>query len=416
MNFNNIMSKTFRFSPYILIPFFGIMIACQTASNQQAHSTPLLSAMDQNKSEVINLQYADTTKGQGPNLIASFDSMYNVEVKKGFNGSVLVAKNGKILYERYYGVANKPKNITLDPTASSQLASTSKPFTATAVLWLHENKLLDINKPVATYLKDFPYPNITVKMLLDQRSGLPNYTKMGNVVWKSNQPMYNEDLYSYFLKAKPKLYFTSDTKFNYSNTNYAFLALIIEHVSGMSYKEFLKELIFKPLGMNNTFVFDPADESTYAQNVAVSYRANYSIFPNTYEDGIYGDKGIYSTIQDMYKWDQSFYKNYILNNKTQALSHQGYSSEAKGLKNYGLGWRTNELGPAYKLIYHNGWWHGNNTVFYRVIPDKITIIVLGNKYNQAIYQHGKKVLEIMQRYNLATNLTSLHANALSGEE
>ncbi len=205
--------------------------------------------------------------------------------------------------------------------------------------------------------------------------------------------MYNEDLMEYFIKTKPRLQSNPDTKFQYCNTNYAFLATIIERVAKVTYKDFMRDFIFKPLGMKNTYVFDPRDG--WQANSSTSYRANFSIFPNNHQDGVYGDKGIYSSVLDMYRWDQSFYNNTLLNVKTQQMAYTGYSNERAGSKNYGLGWRIMETDTT-KLIYHNGWWHGNNTVFYRFIADNFTIIILGNKYNPKIYQQPKAIYQLYQ--------------------
>jgi CubicO group peptidase (beta-lactamase class C family) len=300
------------------------------------------------------------------------------------------------MYERYFGYCNRAENTLLCAQNPSQLASTSKPFTATAVLWLHQNKYLNIDQPVQKYLKDFPYPEITIAMLLSQRSGLPDYTKMGNRYWKSSEPMYNEDLLQILARNKPRLNSKPNTRFEYSNTNYAMLARVIEEVSKMPYKQFMKEFIFDPLGMKNTFVYDPADRAKIDDKVTQSYQYNWSVYKETNEDGVYGDKGIYSTVEDMYRWDQSFYKHILLNEKTLRMAYTGYSNERAGTKNYGFGWRMLNFDDGYKIIYHNGWWHGNNTVFYRFIKDNFTIIVLGNKYNSKIYGHAKSIYGIVK--------------------
>lgn len=116
-----------------------------------------------------------------------------------------------------------------------------------------------------------------------------------------------------------------------------------------------------------------------------------------FADGVYGDKGVYSTVQDMYKWDQSFYQNVLLSNETLEMAYGPCSFEKPGVKNYGLGWRMLCFPNGDKIIYHNGWWHGNNTVFYRFIKDNFTIIILGNKYNNNIYRQAPIV------YGLARN-------------
>ncbi len=388
---------------FFLFSFALFFVACQTVSEQSAEAKPLL-APPENVYAPVKLEFSDTASPEGQELIRQLDSFYRRETKAGFNGSVLVGYKGKILYERYFGYCDKGKGTLLCAQNPSQLASTSKPFTATAILWLHQNKYLDIDMPVQHYLKDFPYPDITITMLLNQRSGLPDYTKMGSRYWKSAAPMYNEDLLQIFARYRPKLNSRPNTRFEYSNSNYAMLARIIEEVAKMSYKQFMREFIFEPLGMKNTFVYDPTDRSGYNDIITQSYQFNWRIFPETHEDGVYGDKGIYSTVEDMYRWDQSFYKHALLNDRTLQMAYKGYSNERPGVKNYGLGWRMLNFPDGNKVIYHNGWWHGNNTVFYRFIKDNFTIIVLGNKYNSKIYGHAKAIYGIVQKSNEHTDV------------
>ena len=372
---------------------FLFLIACQTVTEQHAYAKPPLAKPD-GKFATVKLEFSDTTSPEARRIIDRLDSFYNIQVKAGFNGSVLVGYKGKILYERYFGFANREKKILLSAESPSQLASTSKPFTATAILWLYQNKYLDINVPVRNYLKQFPYENITVKMLMEHRSGLPDYLKFAEKYWKRTEFKSNADLLQLFHKVKPRLNSTPDTRFEYSNSNYAILASVLEQVTKLPYAEFMREFIFIPLGMNNTFVYDP--NGVKPEKIAISYKNTWARDPDMYADGIHGDKGIYSTVEDMYRWDQSFYKYTLLNKKTQELAYTGYSNERPGIKNYGLGWRMMSYPSGYKVIYHNGWWHGNNTVYYRFIQDNFTIIVLGNKYNSKIYSQGKAVYGIVQ--------------------
>jgi CubicO group peptidase (beta-lactamase class C family) len=388
------MTRSFLKIPFFFFTFISF-VACQTVSEQNAQASPPLAPPD-NAFSTVKLDFSDTSSPEGRALIHRLDSFYGKQVNAGFNGSVLVGYKGRIMYERYFGYCNKATDTKLCAQNPSQLASTSKPFTATAILWLHQNKYLNIDQPVQKYLKDFPYPEITIAMLLSQRSGLPDYTKMGNRYWKSSEPMYNEDLLQILARNKPKLNSRPNTRFEYSNTNFAMLARVIEEVSKMPYKQFMKEFIFDPLGMKNTFVYDPADRAKIDDKVAQSYQYNWSVYKETNEDGVYGDKGIYSTVEDMYRWDQSFYKHILLNEKTLRMAYTGYSNERAGIKNYGFGWRMLNFNDGYKIIYHNGWWHGNNTVFYRFIKDNFTIIVLGNKYNSKIYGHAKSIYGIVK--------------------
>lgn len=390
------MNKLKKIATYIIASSLIGFVSYHTVLNANVpENAPAVNVQKKSIEDIKKISYVDTNKATYRKVIKSLDSFYAIQTRLGFNGSVLIGHEGKVLYERYFGKANKTTSLPLGPKTASQLASTSKPFTATAVLWLHQNKYLNIDEPVAKYLKGFPYPNITITMLLNHRTGLPDYTKMGTAIWKSKADMYNIDLLNYINTRKPRLGFTPNTKFQYSNTNYALLACIVEEVAKMPFKQFMKEMIFEPLGMNDTYVFDPADGLKASSTI--SYRANFSLFENTFQDGIYGDKGIYSTPQDMYRWDQSFYNYTLLNEKTLRMAYNGYSNETVGKKNYGLGWRVLQE-ERYKIIFHNGWWHGNNTVFYRFIADNFTIIILGNKYNTKIYQHPKGIYKAVSQH------------------
>jgi CubicO group peptidase (beta-lactamase class C family) len=379
---------------FFLFSFFTLFVACQTVTEQQAHARPPLPRPD-NKYSSVRLQFEDTTGPEAQRIIHSLDSFYAIQVRRGFNGSVLVGYHGKILFERYFGYCNKGKGLKLCPQSASQLASTSKPFTATAILWLNQNKYLDINDPVSKYLKGFPYPDITVKMLMEHRSGLPDYLHFATQYWKEDDIKTNADLLQLFIDHKPRLIAKPGTRFKYCNSNFALLACVLEAVTKMPYPQFMKEFIFEPLGMDQTFVYNP--NAQHPEKIAISYYPNWRQYKNMFADGIYGDKGIYSTVEDLYRWDQSFYHHTLLNEKSLKMAYTGYSDEMPGVRNYGLGWRIKDFPNGYKLIYQNVWWHGNNTVFYRFIQYNFTIIVLGNKFDNAIYQQGKAIYSIVKK-------------------
>lgn len=386
-----------RFYPFLFSLFLCcLFVACHSDKGKVAAAPR--PGDEPRKFGPIELKYADTTTAEWREKARKLDSFYQVQVRHGFNGAVLVGYQGHVLYERYFGYANKAKSKTWDANTSSQLASTSKTFTGAAVLMLHAHQYLNIDSPVKSYLPSFPYSNISVRMLLNHRSGLPDYLHWVPTYRKDTRtPIYNKDLLALMAKHKPRLSFTPNTRFTYSNTNYAMLALVVEAATDMKFKDFMRRYIFEPLGMNHTFVFDPADG--FPDNASVSYKATWAIDPVMYADGIYGDKGIYSTAEDMYRWDQSFYKNILLDNETLELAYGPCSFEKPGIKNYGLGWRMLCYPDGYKVIYHNGWWHGNNTCFYRFVEDNFTIIVLGNKYNSAIYRQPPVVYSIINSEN-----------------
>lgn len=314
-------------------------------------------------------------------------------VRSGFNGGILVAKNGQVIFEKYRGYYNLQKKDSLTPHSAFHLASVSKTFTAMAVLKLAEENKLNINDSIQKFFPAFPYPGVTIKTLLNHRSGLPNYLYfMEKLHWPKDSLCSNEDILNYLIEFKPPATGRPDTHFQYCNTNYSLLGLIIEKASGMSYEDFLRKEFFVPLGMKDTYVFNFKRDSAAFMH-SYDYRGRQE--PITCLDMGFGDKNIYSTPEDMFKWDQALYTNYLFTNEVLQEAFTPYSNEKPGVRNYGLGWRMNVYPDGRKIIYHNGWWHGNNTVFIRDVQDSVTIIVLGNKYNRNIYQ-AKKIAEFFE--------------------
>ncbi|HRO43805.1 MAG TPA: serine hydrolase domain-containing protein [Flavipsychrobacter sp.] len=379
---------------YIAFSVFSVLLVACQPKTEKVNATPRFHDVP-GKTAIMPLAYQDTTLPQYERMIERLDSFYKVQVRGGFNGSVLIGHEGKIVYERYFGHARKEGSVPLQSNSSTQLASISKTFTGAATLYLHQHNYLNINDPVSNYLSGFPYKDITVKMLLNHRSGLPDYQKWDKrYVPNANAPMSNAQMLNILVRHKPALESRPDTRFKYCNTNYALLANIIEKVTEMKYEDFMQRYMFEPLGMNNTFVY--RSPQTLPANASGNYKYNWVRWDNNFADGVVGDKGIYSTVQDMYRWDQSFYEGKLLTNETIELSYGPCSFEKPGVKNYGLGWRLLCYPSGNKVIYHNGWWHGSNTVFYRFIKDNLTFIVLGNRYNTGIYRQAKVLYSIVK--------------------
>lgn len=206
--------------------------------------------------------------------------------------------------------------------------------------------------------------------------------------------MTNPDVLDYLYTAKPNRSFSPGRRFSYSNTNYVLLALIIEKVSGKPFAEFMKWKFFDPLGMNHTYVYSLKDTST----AICSYAANGRVWDNDFLEGTCGDKNIYTTPRDLLKWDQAFYTDQIINKTLLDTAFTPFSNERPSVHNYGLGWRLLMIPNGKKVVYHNGRWHGFNAAFARLIDEKVTIIVLGNKYNSRIYSSARLAYDIFGNY------------------
>ena len=230
-------------------------------------------------------------------------------IGRGFNGSILVAKDGNILYEKYVGKADLRKNEMLNDSTSLHIASVGKTFTAVAILRMAQDNKLSLDDSLTKFFPGLPYPDITVKMLLNHRSGLPNYVYfIPNSKWDKKTYATNEDVLRLLYSEQPKKTFRAGTRFTYSNTNYVLLAMIIEKVSGQSYPEYMKQHIFTPLQMKHTYVFTLADTG----RATPSFNYNASYWENDFLEATYGDKNIYSTPRDMLKWDQALYTEQLL--------------------------------------------------------------------------------------------------------
>src|SRR5687767_11353606 len=212
--------------------------------------------------------------------------------KTRFNGSVLVAKNGQIVFEEYNGFVDpRTKRDSITPNTPFHLASVSKTFTGMATLKLWEQGKLNIEDPVSKYLPGFPLEGVTIRLLLNHRSGIPKYDHyMGEMGWDKHKMISNQDVLDFLIANYTKIPIAQPNRgFSYSNTNYALLALIIERVSGLSYRDYLKKTFFDPLGMKDTYVFTLADSARYMPSFYYSNRE----YAFEFLDAVYGDKNIY---------------------------------------------------------------------------------------------------------------------------
>jgi CubicO group peptidase (beta-lactamase class C family) len=171
------------------------------------------------------------------------------------------------------------------------------------------------------------------------------------------------------------------------------LALLIEKITAEKYSQFINKTFFVPLGMKHSFVFDTSMVAT----VTPSYEWNGRLNVFNYLDAVYGDKNIYTTPRDLLIWDRALSSKEIFTDSTLQAAYSPYSNERSGVRNYGLGWRMNIYPTGEKVIYHNGWWHGNNASFVRLLDDSATIIVIGNKFNRGIY-HAKEMASVFGNY------------------
>ncbi len=316
-------------------------------------------------------------------------------LNKSFNGGILVAKDGAIIYEKYTGKADLRKPDSLTATTSLQIASTSKTFTSVAIMRLVQENKLSLDDSITKYFPGLPYPGITVRMLLSHRSGLPNYIYfIPNSDWDKKKYATNNDMLNILFNDRPNRSFSPGRRFSYSNTNFVLLAMIVEKISGKPFPEYMQEKFFTPLQMTHTYVFTLKDTLT----ATPSFNYNGTYWGYDFLDGTYGDKNIYTTPQDLLKWDQALYTDQVLSKAMLDSAFAPRSFEKPSIHNYGLGWRLELLPNGKKIVYHFGRWHGFNAAFARLMDEKVTIIILGNKFNRSIYNSAHLCYDIFGDY------------------
>lgn len=308
---------------------------------------------------------------------------------RGFNGNVLIAKHGKIIYEKAIGWADYLRRDSLKIDYQFELASVSKPMTATAVLMLVESGKIKLDQTVREFYPDFPYEGITIRMLLSHRSGMMNYVYFIDDIWRKERKdqrkgLSNQEVMQIIAERKPAPYTSPDRKFHYNNSNYMVLAAIVEKVSGQPFSQFMMENVFKPAGMKNTNVYSKAEYDKIPVKVVGHDRGTwrYSVAQN-FLDGPVGDKGIYSTVKDLYLFDRTLRKGKLLSKSLQDSAYTGHNETLRGHFNYGYGWRIFE-GNGKKVVYHTGWWHGFRHIYLRDIKSDITVVLLTNLTNGSL--------------------------------
>jgi CubicO group peptidase (beta-lactamase class C family) len=361
----------------------GVLLIAISIFSCKQKPAPQKKAVTLLKGEFGFRKLADTERLNYGNEV---ENMYNRVLKANhFNGGVIVAKNGEVVFEKYEGFSNFSTKETITANTTFHIASISKTFTSAAILRLWEQQKLSLDDSVQKFFPAFPYHNISIKQLLTHRSGLPKYEYFMDTAWHENRMASNDDMLQFMISKQPDLYAQPNKHYQYCNTNFALLALVVEKVTGQPFPEYMKDSLFLPLGMNSSFVFSTKDTLNYTP----SYMYNNSPFKLEPLDCIYGDKNVYSTPRDLLLWDKALYGGAFISKQTLKMAFEPYSTERRSVHNYGMGWHLFMGKEEDRVVYHNGWWHGNNASFVRLVKDTATIIVLGNRYNRAVYWSGR---------------------------
>ena len=378
--------KVFRIIFFLSI--FGLVLFSCKKENKESEETKTTLPNFGNVALDEVFKQSDSQLKNRDSIVSVIDSYYeNVWEKGDLWGGFLVAKGDEILYEGYRGFTQENKQGLVNDTVALHVASISKSITAMAVMKLIEAGKLEMDVPLTKYFPGFPYPEVTVFTLLSQRSGLPKYEYFIEKIEPepaelSKKYISNHDILNLLIRYKPELARATNTGFMYCNTNYALLALLVEHVTKTSFPEAMQQIVFRPLKMKNTFILQEEDMESAAKSF---YQRGPRVYPYDRLDLIYGDKNVYTTPRDLLNFSKAMFAKNFLREDLKKMIFEPYSNERPGVNNYGLGFRMKIFNENEKLTYHNGWWHGTNSVFAHLLKSKVTIIAIGNKYSSRVY-------------------------------
>ncbi len=367
--------------------------------------------------------------GQNQNKKEEFDKLLDYCYKKGiFNGNVLVVgEDLSIMYEKSFGFNGKNINTKLHSNSQFLLASLSKQFTAMGIMILKEKGKLAYDDLVNSYLSDFPYKNITIRNLLNQTSGLPEYQRFFNknkerIIkrFKDNGKIItNKDVYNLIKGTKPQLEFSPGHNFNYSNTNYVLLAILIEHITNLNYEDFMNEQIFLPLKMYNSYVYN-AKNSNASKNRVYGYKLDIdgkTIIPNDVLPffNTVGDGGIYSSTKDLYKWFLELSNNTLISKEAFEEAYQNPLLKNGKKGPYGFGWFVREATPPIntKILTHSGEFVGFSNSMFRSVENGYMLIMLSN--NSSKYRRDMNRALASIAHNLPYEIPKIKSDELMGK-
>jgi CubicO group peptidase (beta-lactamase class C family) len=361
---------------------------------------------------VLNLLLLSHTAIQAQVRSEQIDSIFNKITNEHTPGvAVGVIRDNKMLFARGYGLANLDSRSTIGPKTNFRLASVTKQFTAMAIMLLVHDKKLTYDDPLTKIITEFPAygHNITIRNLLNHTSGLKDYEELymkevGTETPPEKVPQLRDKDVVRLLEQQTSTAFPPGTKWEYSNSGYAVLAIAVERVSGKPFGDFLRDRIFRPLHMNQTVAFENGKNEV--PNRAYGYREESTKGTFVFADqsptsAVLGDGGIYASIEDMAKWDRALKHHTLLPEAEMQpaltpVKVEGGVKVGKDGAGYGFGWFLDSYQG------HQREWHGGETIGFRTAiqrfpKDQLTIVVLSNRVDMDPEELALKVADLYFR-------------------
>jgi len=301
-----------------------------------------------------------------------------VHTGEGFNGTVLLARDGAIVFERHCGFADFEKRVPLSAQSSFSLASVSKPFTGLGILMQAHAGRLALDDKLAKFIPELPDTGaITIRHLLHHTSGIADHIGLADELWDPKVVLTIEGLIALFQEHRPRPLFLPGREFEYSNTGYALLGEVIARTAGTSYPEFMDAAVFGPLGMKGSAAFNLASRECPLRRRVFGFRRqrgqNVPCDLN-FLDGVYGDGGIYSSAEDLVRWDRALREGTLLPREVYQQAYVSGRLNNGEATDYGFGW---EIEPD-NVVEHWGEWEGFTAFIRRDLVRHTLLVVLSN--------------------------------------
>ncbi|HEX8736398.1 MAG TPA: serine hydrolase domain-containing protein [Pyrinomonadaceae bacterium] len=315
-----------------------------------------------------------------------------------FNGSVLVAEKGRIIYKKSFGYADFKNKKPLTGASVFNIASISKQFTAAAVMLSVERGLLRLDDSLSKYFPEIPYEGITVKQMLTHTSGLPEQNEFMFKYWNTDNPITNRDMVEYLIKYKPEAAFKPGESFKYCNTNYALLAMIVEKVNGQKFQDFVTKNIFEPLEMRQTRFLDPTAGNyktipNQTENYIADTEGKEYLLPQDIPEyknavaltGLVGAGNIHSTATDLLKWQESLKTAKIL--KRESIDEMASPQVKANVDNsdaYGYGLAIKAIYGDTRVYHYGGTLGFWNSLQHFKNADRTVIVLTNNESEKGL--------------------------------
>jgi len=348
-----------------------------------------------------------------PEVAARIDSLFaGFDHPNAPGASVMVIHQGKPVFAKGYGLANLDTKTPCTTNTNFRLASVTKQFTAMAVMLLAERKQLSLDEPLTAFFPGFPdYGRaITVRQLLTHTSGVIDYED--EIPAGTTIPVLDQDVLRILIAADARrrtaneaatnhpaapaaTYFPPGTQYRYSNTAYALLALIVEVRSGRRFARFLRENIFEPLKMTSTLAYEEGVSVVPNRAIGHSWKSNaWQRTDQSLTSSVLGDGGVYSSVTDLFQWDQALYKSKLVSAPMLRVAFSPLTPTDQPGRGYGFGWYVTAY-RGLKEIYHSGETIGFRTRIVRYPEKQFTIIILANRSDVRLEEFPHPIVDLV---------------------